>query len=145
MFSRAAPVVFEEIKKTPRPSSAITLDNPANAQVEVAVTFAVLVSRVACVEALNKENDYVTQKPFVPFVRFNRRVDRLGVRSGRREVCLRFGGVSAELRATSHGQSPSIRWHGSKPSDSKRHLEHRQLAAMLSDHRVRGYFHNHQE
>jgi len=129
----------------PRSSSAITLDNPANAQVDVAVTFAVLVSRIACVEALNKENDYVTQKPFVPFVRFNRRVDRLGIRSWRREVCLRFGGVSAELRATSHGQSPSVRWHSPKPSVGQRHLEHRQLAAMLSGHRIRGYFHNHQE
>jgi hypothetical protein len=35
----------------PRPSSAIKLNNPANARVDVAVTFAVPVLHGACVEA----------------------------------------------------------------------------------------------
>src|SRR5215468_10051494 len=115
----------------PRPSSAITLDTitrPTRRKTGAA-TIVIPVLRVACAVAYKKENKHVTQKPFVLFVSFNRRVDRLGFRSGRREVCLRFCSVSDGLHATSHGQSPGICRHGPKPPVSQRHLEHRQLAA----------------
>src|SRR5215510_9814541 len=120
----------------PRPSSAITLDTitlPTRRKTGAA-TIVIPAPSVTCAVAHKKENNHVTQKPFVLFVRFNRCVNRLGVRSRRREVCLRFGGVSAELRSTSLGQSPGIRRHSPKPSVGQRHLEHCQLAAMLSDH-----------
>jgi hypothetical protein len=146
MFPRPAPVEFEEIEI----AGALFGQNtrqyyPANAQADVAVTFAVLVPRVDYAEAHKKENDHVTQKPFVPFVRFNRRFDRLGIRPGRREIRLRCGVVSDGLHATSRGQSPGVRRHGPKPSIGQRHLDNHQLAAMLSGHRIRGYFHSHPE
>jgi hypothetical protein len=52
-----------------------------------------------------KENNHVTQKTFVSFsrfARFNRRADRLGARSDRRNACQRFGGASGYSHDTNH-------------------------------------------
>jgi hypothetical protein len=52
-----------------------------------------------------KENNHVTQKTFVSFTRFarfNRRADRLGVRSDGHNACQRFGGASGNSRDTNH-------------------------------------------